>query len=185
VPDDSEKGLWLVFAIGLTLVILSVAIVFDSVWAAWMVFLAVPLALAGVIAAFWAAKAGFTREAAVGVILVVGLAVNQAILLIDAALERRRAHQAAMLSRGLTAVEVVRAASSRSGVIVLVTVTSLASLVPLAVGTGLTNLFGAIALATAGGTVFGTLGAMIVLPAILVGRRHSARSDGPVPAAGI
>jgi multidrug efflux pump subunit AcrB len=173
VPDESEKGLWLVFAIGLTLVILSVAIVFDSVWAAWMVFLAIPLALAGVIAAFWVAKEGFTREAAVGVILVVGLAVNQAILLIDAALERRRAHQAAMTSRALTAVEVVRAASSRSGVIVLVTVTSLASLVPLAVGTGLTNLFGAIALATAGGTVFGTLGAMLVMPAILVGRRSA------------
>src|SRR6185503_5903846 len=142
VPDESEKGLWMVFAIGLTLVILSVAIVFDSVWAAWMVFLAIPLALAGVIAAFWAAKAGFTREAAVGVILVVGLAVNQAILLIDAALERRRLHQAAMTSRALTAAEVVRAAANRSGVIVLVTVTSLASLVPLAVGTGLTNLFG-------------------------------------------
>jgi hypothetical protein len=54
---------------------------------------------------------------------------------------------------------------------VLVTVTSLASLVPLAVGTGLTNLFGAIALATAGGTVFGTLGAMVVMPAVVVGRR--------------
>jgi hypothetical protein len=57
-------------------------------------------------------------------------------------------------------------------VIVLVTVTSLASLVPLAVGNGLTNLFGAIALATAGGTIFGTLGAMLVMPAILVGRRQ-------------
>jgi len=44
-------------------------------------------------------------------------------------------------------------------------------LVPLAVGNGLTNLFGAIALATAGGTIFGTLGAMLVMPAILVGRR--------------
>ena len=171
VPDESEKGLWLVFAIGLVLVILSVAVVFDSVWGAWMVFLAIPLALAGVIAAFWAAKAGFTREAAVGVILVVGLAVNQAILLIDAALEKRRAHRDDMRSPSLSAQEVVRAATSRSGVIVLVTVTSLASLVPLAVGTGLQNLFGAIALATAGGTVFGTLGAMVVMPALLVGRR--------------
>ena len=172
VPDESEKGLWLVFGVGLVLVILSVAVVFDSVWGAWMVFLSIPLALAGVIAAFWAAKAGFTREAAVGVILVVGLAVNQAILLIDAALERRRARRAAMSSLGLSATEVVRAATSRSGVIVLVTVTSLASLIPLAVGTGLTNLFGAIALATAGGTVFGTLGAMLVMPALLVGRRR-------------
>jgi multidrug efflux pump subunit AcrB len=174
VPVESEKGLWHVFGIGLALVILSVAIVFDSVWGAWMVFLAIPLALAGVIAAFWVAKAGFTREAAVGVILVVGLAVNQAILLIDAALERRRAHRDAMRSRSLGAGEVVRAAVSRSGVIVLVTVTSLASLVPLAAGNGLDNLFGAIALATAGGTVFGTLGAMVVMPAILVGKTRSA-----------
>ena len=174
VPDESEKGLWLVFGIGLILVILSVAVVFDSVWGAWMVFLAIPLALAGVIAAFWVAKAGFTREAAVGVILVVGLAVNQAILLIDAALERRRAHRDAMRSLSLSGDEVVRAATSRSGVIVLVTVTSLASLVPLAVGTGLENLFGAIALATAGGTVFGTLGAMVVMPALLVGRRSAS-----------
>jgi len=179
VPDESEKGLWLVFGIGLVLVILSVAIVFDSVWGAWMVFLAIPLALAGVIAAFWAAKAGFTREAAVGVILVIGLAVNQAILLIDAALERRRARRAAMAPLSLSATEVVRAATSRSGVIVLVTVTSLASLIPLAVGTDLTNLFGAIALATAGGTVFGTLGAMVVMPTLLVGRKSAVSVRPP------
>ena len=86
--------------------------------------------------------------------------------------ERRRLHQTAMVSRALTAAEVVRAAANRSGAIVLVTVTSLASLVPLAVGNGLTNLFGAIALATAGGTIFATLGAMLVIPALLVGRRE-------------
>jgi len=88
--DDSEKGLWLVFGIGVILVLLSVAIVFDSVWAAAMVFLSLPVALGGVVAAFWIAQAAFTREAAVGVILVVGLAVHQAILMIDAALARRR-----------------------------------------------------------------------------------------------
>ena len=62
----------------------------------------------------------------------------------------------------------------------MVTVTSLASLVPLAAGNGLTNLFGAIALATAGGTVFGTLGAMVVMPAILVGRRPRGHRVKPV-----
>ena len=76
--------------------------------------------------------------------------MNQAILLIDAALERRRLHQHAMAARAVTAAEVVRAAAN-----------------------GLTNLFGAIALATAGGTIFGTLGAMLVLPAFLVGRRQA------------
>ncbi|MEO7999209.1 MAG: efflux RND transporter permease subunit, partial [Gemmatimonadaceae bacterium] len=55
--DESEKGLYLVFAMGIALVVLVVALVFDSVWGAWMVFLSLPLALAGVGAAFWAFNA--------------------------------------------------------------------------------------------------------------------------------
>jgi hypothetical protein len=64
--------------------------------------------------------------------------------------------------------------------IVLVTLTSLASLIPLAVGVDSTSLFGAIALATAGGTIAGTLGAMFVVPAIVV---RSARMESRPPAA--
>ncbi len=167
--DESQKGLWLVFAIGVVLVILSVAMVFDSTWGAAMVFLSLPVALAGVVAAFWAADAAFTREAAVGVILVVGLAVNQSILLVDAALERRRKS-----SGRLSAAQVYRAALDRSGMIVMVTLTTIASLIPLAVGTSANTLFGAIALATAGGTVAGTVGATLILPALLARLRRRA-----------
>jgi len=165
--DTSQRGLWLVFGLGIALVILSVAMVFDSVWGAAMVFASLPIALAGVVAAFWVADAAFTREAAVGVILVVGLAVNQSILLVDAALERRRASTRGSLRAG----RVYRAALDRSGMIMMVTLTTIASLVPLAVGTSASTLFGAIALATAGGTLAGTVGAMLILPALLAGRR--------------
>ena len=171
--DNSEKGLWLVFAVGITLVVLTVALVFDSVWGAAMVFLSLPLALSGVAAAFWAFKVAFTREAAVGVILVVGLAVHQSILLIDAALVRRRARRDAGDDFRLDAGMVLRAAVDRGGMIVLITLASLASLVPLSVGTDADSMFGAIALATAGGTVAGTVGAMFVMPLLLVGRRVS------------
>ena len=168
--DTSQKGLWLVFAIGIALVILSVAMVFNSTWGAWMVFLSLPIALGGVMAAFWLAGASFTREAAVGVILVVGLAVNQSILLVDDALARKRSGSDRRLPPG----RVYRAALDRSGMIMMVTLTTIASLIPLAVGTGSDTLFGAIALATAGGTVAGTVGAMLVLPALLAGRRRRA-----------
>ncbi|MEO7363551.1 MAG: efflux RND transporter permease subunit [Gemmatimonadaceae bacterium] len=173
--DQSEKGLYLVFAMGIALVVLVVALVFDSVWGAWMVFLSLPLALAGVGAAFWAFNAAFTREAAVGVILVVGLAVHQSILLVDAALHKRRAHAAEGGKAALHAGQVVQASLDRVSMIVLVTLTSLASLAPLSIGTKANNLFGAIALATAGGTVAGTLAAMFVIPALLVGRRGTPR----------
>jgi multidrug efflux pump subunit AcrB len=169
-PDDSEKGLWMVFAIGVTLVILAVALVFDSIWATSIIFLSLPIALGGVILAFWVMKAAFTREAAVGVILVIGLAVHQAILVTDAGLQRRR--QNALRGKpGLGRIEALRAALDRAGMVILITLTSMASLIPLAVGTSTQDIFGAIALATAGGTIFGTLGAMFVVPALLVGKR--------------
>ena len=162
--DDSSKGLWLVFGTGVVLVILAVAMVFDSIWAAAMVFLSLPLCLGGVAATFWITKTSFSREAAVGVILVVGLAVHQAILLVDAALEKRRTAR-------LTVDDVLAAASDRAGMIILVTLTTLASLIPLAVGTKSDSLFGSIALATAGGTLAGTIGALWIVPAYLVSRR--------------
>jgi HAE1 family hydrophobic/amphiphilic exporter-1 len=165
--DTSQKGLWLVFGIGVVLVVLAVAIVFDSVWAAAMVFLSLPVALAGVMAAFWLAKAPFTREAAVGVVLVVGLAVHQVILIVDAALRHRRRNMARFGRPFVSAADAYRAALDRSGTIMLVTLTTLASLIPLAVKTNLNDLFGSIALATAGGTVAGTIGAMFVMPALM------------------
>ena len=175
-PDDSEKGLWLVFGIGIVLVILAVALVFDSIWATSIIFLSLPIALGGVIFAFWVMKAAFTREAAVGVILVIGLAVNQTILVTDAGLQRRR-NKALSGKPGLGRNEALRSALDRGGMVILVTLTSMASLIPLAVGTSTQDIFGAIALATAGGTVFGTLGAMFVVPALLVGRQKRRRSS--------
>lgn len=164
--DDSSKGLYTVFGLGLMLVLIAVAFVFDSVWAPAMVLLAIPLALCGVVAAFWITGTAFTREAAVGVILVVGLAVNHTILQIDAAVVSRKRHGR------LTGADVFHAASDRVTMIVLVTLTTLASLIPMAVGTDTKSLFGAIALATAGGTVGGTLGVMFLLPPLMLGLRR-------------
>lgn len=180
-PDDSARGLWLVFGIGVVLVLLAVALVFDSLWATAMVFLALPVALGGVVLAFWVMKAAFTREAAVGVILVVGLAVNQAILVVDAALVRRRRKLARRAESGLTRREALASAVDRAGMVILVTLAAIASLLPLAIGTPVNSLFGGIALATVGGTLFGTVAAMVVLPALLVGssRRQSALSSAP------
>ena len=153
----------------MVLVVLSVALVFDSVWASLIIFLSLPLSVAGVAAIFWATKTPFRREAAVGVILVIGLAVNQTILLVDAALERRKAGSADRRNH-LTPRAVLSAANDRAGMIVLVTLVTMASLIPLAIGTDADSLFGSIALATAGGTIAGTLAALFVMPVMLVSR---------------
>ena len=70
----------------------------------------------------------------------------------------------------------------------LITLTTMASLIPLAVGTSATTRFGAIALATAGGTVAGTLGALLVLPCLVMGwgggERRRRRAQAPPLATG-
>ena len=73
------------------------------------------------------------------------------------------------------------AAADRAGMISLVTLTTLASLVPLAVGADSDSLFSAIALATAGGTLSGTIGALWIVPVYLLGRRKRG-SAGPAVA---
>jgi HAE1 family hydrophobic/amphiphilic exporter-1 len=177
--DDSGRLLWLVFGAGLVLVILAVALVFNSAWAALVVFLSLPIALAGVAAIFWATGTPFGREAAVGLILVIGLAVNQTILLVDAALQRRAGGQAdGRAVRRLTPRDILFAAHDRAGMVVMVTLVTMASLIPLAIGTDPDSLFGSIALATAGGTVAGTVGALVLMPVVLLGRRQSKMVEG-------
>ena len=63
----------------------------------------------------------------------------------------------------------VAACRDRAGMIVLVTLTALASLLPLAVGTKSDDLFGAIALATVGGLIGAALSALVAIPALLIG----------------
>ncbi len=172
VDDHSQQGLWLVFAVGLALVLLAVAMVFNSAWAAWMVFLSLPIALGGVVVAFWATGSAFTREAAVGVILVIGLAVNQSILLVDGVLAPSRGTAPGGATGG--AARTLAACRDRVGMITLVTLTTLASPLPLALGAGADDLFGAIALALVGGTLAGTIGALFVLPALLLRRARAA-----------
>ena len=101
--------------------------------------------------------------------------ISRPMLVTDAGLARRKARKPGR-PLGLGRMEVLRAALDRASMVVLVTLTSLASLIPLAVGTSTQDIFGAIALATAGGTIFGTLGAMFVVPAMLLGRQKRGRS---------
>jgi hypothetical protein len=178
----------MVFAAGLVLVLLSVALVFDSAWASLVVFASLPVSIAGVGAIFWATGTSFGREAAVGLILVIGLAVNQTILLVDAALERRRADgQTGGRADGRTggrsgrrrigAREVISSANDRAGMIVLVTLVTLASLFPLAIGTDPTACSASISAGHARGTVLGTVGALWVVPA-LPSREQRVGSEG-------
>ncbi|MBD0320372.1 MAG: efflux RND transporter permease subunit, partial [Gemmatimonadetes bacterium] len=79
---EQKQVLW-VLALSLVLVFMVTAALFESLRQPFCVLLTVPMALVGVFLLFSATGATFTREALIGVIMMGGVVVNNAILLVD------------------------------------------------------------------------------------------------------
>jgi HAE1 family hydrophobic/amphiphilic exporter-1 len=160
--DVNADRLPRVFLIGLVLIGVVVAAIYNSVWAAAMLLLTLPISGVGIMLAFILAHATFTREAAVGAILVLGLASRQSLLVIDAAAARRRPN----IARSGAAC-VYRLAHDQAGVVITSALASLATLVPIAVTWSTNEPFAAIALSAAGGTAAALIAALVVLPVLI------------------
>ncbi|NIP82663.1 MAG: hypothetical protein GWM90_26970, partial [Gemmatimonadetes bacterium] len=81
--DEEQRQIYGVLALAILLVFMVTAALFESLRQPLTVLLAVPMALIGVFLIFFYTGATFTREAYVGVIMMGGIVVNNAILLVD------------------------------------------------------------------------------------------------------
>ncbi len=79
--EEQELGrlLWLTALF----ILMTLAALFESLSLPWLVALAVPMALSGVMAVFWLADATFDSSARIGLVLLFGVVVNNAILLVS------------------------------------------------------------------------------------------------------
>jgi len=80
---EEQEQIILVLVVSLLLVYMVTAALFESLRQPLAVLLTVPMALIGVFMIFFYARATFTREAYIGVIMMGGIVVNNAILLVD------------------------------------------------------------------------------------------------------
>ena len=92
----------LLFLLGLGLIYLILAAQFRSYWQPAMILVTVPLAFTGVVFGLLASGNPLSLYTMYGVIALTGIAVNAAIVLIDAANARRRA-RAGVAARGAAA----------------------------------------------------------------------------------
>jgi len=81
--EEERRQLYFVLAVSVLLVYMVTAALFESLRQPLCVLLTVPMALIGVFLIFFYTDASFTREAYVGVIMMGGIVVNNAILLVD------------------------------------------------------------------------------------------------------
>ena len=163
ISADEQRQVNLVIAIAFVLVFMVTAALFESFLQPLCVMLTVPMALIGVFLIFFLTGEGFTREAYVGVIMMFGIVVNNAILLVDH-INRVRAREPHL---GLHEA-IIAGTSERVRPILMTTTTTVLGLIPLVVfgGAGTSNIWDALALVLIGGLLSSTLFVLTATPAL-------------------
>ena len=182
IDREERTQIWMVLALALLLVYMVTAALFESLVQPLCVILTVPMALIGVYLIFFYTEAAFTREAYVGVIMMLGIVVNNAILLVDHVngIRRRKPHLALPDA-------VLEGTLERVRPILMTTATTVVGLLPLVLfgdGPG-TNIWDALALVLIGGLLSSTIFVLTITPAVyhLLERSRVARTAHPSPPA--
>jgi multidrug efflux pump subunit AcrB len=171
---ENQRNLFIVTALAVFLVWVVMAVQYESVTNPLVILVSVPLALIGVVLLLWITQTPLSAPALLGVILLAGIVVNNAILLVEYVEQIRAA-------RDVPPEEaVVEAGAIRLRPILMTTTTTVLGMLPLAVGIGEgTELMRPLALAVVGGLSISTLLTLIVIPcAYLVLHAAAARLRG-------
>ncbi|MFC1660558.1 efflux RND transporter permease subunit [Gemmatimonadota bacterium] len=175
--EEEREQIYFVLAISILLVYMVTAALFESLKQPLCVLLTVPMALIGVFLMFFYTNATFTREAYIGVIMMGGIVVNNAILLVDHINQLRREGGARLEDAILTGtLERVRP-------ILMTTTTTVLGLLPLVLFSqgADANIWNALAYALIGGLLSSTLFVLTTTPALY----YLFERKGGMPAEGV
>lgn len=158
--EDSFKDLGLLLLLSLILVYLVMASQFESLKMPLIIMVSVPFAFTGVILALILTKTTLSVIAALGAILLIGIAVKNAIVLID--------FTNLMRDRGNSLDEaILKAGRSRLRPVLMTTLTTILGMLPLALSTGEgSEIWKPMGIVVIGGLVFSTLVTMVIVPVV-------------------
>lgn len=181
--EQQEAFNELVLALGLALVLVYMVLAaqYESFSAPLIVMLAVPMAAIGVIASLQLTDTTLNLQSAIGCILLGGIVVNNAILLVDQAVQLQR--------QGMDALTAAREAGRRRlRPVLMTTSTTILALLPLALGIGEgADAQAPMARVVVGGLLSSTLITLLMVPAAyalwFAGKRNE-QVPAPAPDAG-
>lgn len=157
---ESFRDLSLAFILAVILVYMVMAAQFESLSQPFGIMFTVPLAIIGVVLALLMTGRHFSMPAFLGVIMLAGIVVNNAIVLVDFINQLRH--------KGLSREEaIVKAGPIRLRPILMTTLTTVLGLLPLALGLGEGGeLRAPMATTVIGGLTFSTLLTLVVIPVV-------------------
>jgi len=156
--QDSMANLGFALLLSIILVYMVLASQFESLIHPFTILLTIPLAVVGSILIFFAMGKTLNIMAVIGVIMLVGIAVNDSIILVD------RINQ--LIRDGVDRKNaIIQAGQQRIRPIIMTSLTTILALLPLTIGFGESaSLRSPMALAVIGGLVTSTLLTLIVIP---------------------
>ncbi len=159
--DRTFGGLLMGLLLALALVYMVMAAQFESLIQPFIIMFAVPLASIGVVTSLVLTNTSFNMYSFLGVIVLVGIVVNNAIVLVDYMNLLRR-------ERGLGVVEaVVEGTRRRLRPIIMTTTTTSLALIPVGLGLGEGgDLNAPLARVVVGGLLSASLVSLVVVPAV-------------------
>jgi hydrophobe/amphiphile efflux-1 (HAE1) family protein len=190
---ESNQQLAIVTLLAVFLVFVVMALQYESLINPFVIILAIPLSLIGVALALWISGMPLSAPVLLGVILLAGIVVNNAILLVEYVEEYRRERGTPMEQA------VIDAGAVRLRPILMTTLTTVFGMLPLALGIGEgSELMQPLAIAVVGGLSVSMLLTLFVVPSAyvvmqtggdrlkvwLTGHRPPERTPAEAPAAG-
>lgn len=157
---NSLQSLSFSLLLSIVLVYMVMASQFESLVHPFTILLTIPLAVVGTIATFYWLNTPFNIMAIIGVIMLVGIAVNDAIILVDRINQLKRG--------GLSRQDaIIQAGQQRIRPILMTSLTTVLALLPLTFGFGESaSLRAPMAWAVIGGLVTSTLLTLVVIPCV-------------------
>jgi CzcA family heavy metal efflux pump len=167
------SGLGLALGLAVMVVFMIMASQFKSVRLPFVMLFTIPVALVGIVLALMAAGQGFSITALMGILMVIGIAVSNGILLVDDA-NRRFAEGADKVAA------IVAAARSRFVPIAMTSLATVIGLIPTAIGLERgSEANQPLALAVVGGLTSSTILSLFLVPVmfLLIARRDEQQMD--------
>ena len=160
--EETDREMLTVILLALFLVFVVLTVQYERLSNPFVIMMAAPLSLVGVVGLLWVTDTPLSAPAFLGMILLVGIVVNNAILLVEY-IERGQ-------KRGLNVTDsVIEAGSIRLRPILMTTLTTVVGMLPLAVGMGSgANLMQPLAIAVIGGLMSAMVLSLVLIPCLYV-----------------
>jgi len=163
--DTAVEFLWVAVAAAL-LIYLIMVLQLASWWQPLAILAVIPLALAGGLISLRLTGQGLDVSAGMGALTLIGIAVNNGIVLVDFA--NRRMHEGDPAAQAWE-----QAIGIRLRPVLLTAITTIASLLPIAIGLGgASEIFRPFAIMVIGGLIAAMFGSLLFLPALLINQKE-------------